>query len=367
MRVPSCRVCSVGELSAWGKQFLTALEGSNIAEVSYDLTLAQFCSSPPSPSRLSVLFIENLSDSRQAITKARRSGKRSFVIWFGRNFTKEDLSFALDNRVYTCFEGSKVDEKKVGEGMRKASLSLESAEQFDQLVHSLKALLLQAETDLGAKPLLTEIKTALGKLERCGAQNEFTTGTVVDPAAVADTKVPFHRAQDFGDALTTVHNLERTGALWVKGELPEEEGKVEFIQGKIVSAVVREVRGLKAIYRMFLWDTPRFMFTRRDPQDTVMEEHLNYSMKFICSEGDTLRRRFEKIRQELPPAELSVELEPSSLHEGTQLVLNDFLTLASVVELNKVSQIVDYNSLPDVVIYESLIHLKKNNMIRVRL
>ena len=369
MKVPTCRVLAIGELSTWGKQFLTNLETNSLAEVHYEASVQTFCSNAAPQARITVLFAENLPDSRQAIQRLRVSPRRFFLVWFGRAFTKEDLAFAIEHRVYCVFEQSRADEKKIAEAIGRIGVALEMTDQFEQMIHSLKALLLQAETDVGMLPLVNEIKTALSKLERTGLYNEFSGGAENKDGNEKDSKLPFHKAQGFGDALSTVHNLERTGVLWVRGGLPGQEGKVEFLQGKIIAAQAGDIRGgirgLKAIYRMFLWDEPRFLFTRRDPQSVTFEEQIEQSMKYICMEGEELSRRFSRIRHELPPAEIKLELEPSSLHSGTQLSSEDFSTLSSVIEFGHVGQVLNYNLQPDVNIYESLIRLKKNKLIRV--
>ena len=125
-----------------------------------------------------------------------------------------------------------------------------------------------------------------------------------------------------------------------------------------MSAHVGEVHGLKAIYRMFLWDEPRFLFNRQDSKDCQVEEQLPHAIKFIIQEGAELRKRYEALRRELPPDELRLQLEPTALHSGTALSPNEFFTLASVVEFEKIAAVVDYNPLCDVAIYESLIHLR---------
>jgi len=361
MNVASSKIVSVGEITQWGRQFLGALQTAQLAEVTFEPNFQKFCEA--AGNQFQIVFMEATPESRQQIAKLRQLGRRLYLAWFGRNFTKEDVAFALENRVFCIFENYRPDDKRVVDAIKKISTSLENTEQFEQLIRSVKGVLVQAEAEM-PRPLLAEIKTAIGKLERFGLQNEFN-GVSADLAAGPDTKLPFHRAQDFGDALSTVHNLERTGVLWVRGRLPTEEGKVEFLQGKIVAANSGEVRGVKAIYRMFLWDDPKFLFTRKDPRESTVGDSLNMSMKYLCHEGQDLKKRYEAIRRELPPLDLSLELEPSSLHAGTNLELNEFSTLASVVEFNKVHQVLDYNNLPDVYLYEALIRLRRNKIIRV--
>jgi Domain of unknown function (DUF4388) len=361
MKVPSCRVTSVGELSLWGKQFLGSLQSANLVDITYEPSFQKFASSPL-VSELQVVFLENTADSRQQILKLRQQNRRLYLIWFGRNFAKEDLFFAFDQRLFYVFENMRPDDPRLLNGMQKIVTSVDNTGALEQVLRSVKGILIQAENE-NSLPIVAEIKTALSKIERFGLQSEFSGSFGEIP--LSDVKLPFHKAQGFGDALTTVHDLERTGLLWIKGFVPGEEGRVEFLQGKILSASTGEVRGLKAIHRMFLWDELRFLFTRKDPRESNLVDHINLSMKFICNEGEQLKRRFEKVRRELPPGDLKLELDPNSLHAGVHLGLEEFSTLASVVEFNNVARVLDYNPLPDVALYESLIQLRRHNMIRV--
>jgi hypothetical protein len=362
MKVPTFRVLCLGEFTAWGRQFISALHGAHILEATYEPSVQHFIEAGNRPMP-QVIVVENVPESRQTIGKIRQLGKRAYLIWLGRSFTKEDMAFALDHRVYTTFESIRPDDKRVPEALKRLALSMGHVEQFEEISRSLKSILLQAEGEI-PKAVLSEIKSAVGKLEQFGLANEFS-GMTVEMLSKNDGKIPLAKEQGLSDALSTVHNLERTGVLWVRGSTSGEEGKVEFLQGKIVSALAGEAHGIKAIFRMFLWDAPRFLFMRRDPREANVDEPVSQSLKYICSEGEEWKSRYEKIRREIPPADLKLELEPGSLHVGTNLDMVEFSTLASVVEFGTVSQILDYNQLPDVCLYEALIQLRRHNLIRV--
>lgn len=363
MMVPCCRVISVGEVSNWASQFLSTLKASNLVEVGAEPSVDNFIRTPNSGNQIPIAFVENTPDSRRWIHSIRESNRRCFLIWYGRGFTKEDLHFALEHRVYKVFENARAEDKALETEIRKLAAAADRQRETEQILQSIKSTLLQEQSK---SPLVDEIKAAVSKLERGVTGNEFQAKPDF-VSQTAETKIPFYKEQDFGDALATVHDLERTGLLAVRGPLPGQEGRVEFLQGKIVGAVTGQVRGLKAIYRMFLWDAPKFVFNKVNPDDLEVEEHLNLSMKFIRSEGHAFRVRFNQIRRELPPGELKLELEPNALHGGVKLPPDDFETLSSVVEFGNVGRVLDYNPLPDVAIYESLIRLKRNQMIRVGL
>jgi len=361
MKAPSCRVTSAGDVSPWGKRFLTSLVKSNIIELVVEPSIQKFCDAFAS-THPQIVLIENLKDSREGIVKIKQAGKKALLLWYGQNFSKDDFAFALENRVYWIFDNLEPEDTAMTVGLQKAAGANESAKMSEHLMRSLKSVLVQAESEI-SKPLMSEIKTAVMKIERLALRNEFLSF----PAEQGNEneQLPFYQSPDIEDALSTVQMLERTGDLWVRGNAAEEEGAIEFLQGKIVSANAGESKSVKAIYRMFLWKEPKFSFNRKTPEECRIENHLNLSLKYICEQGKEMRRRFERIKSEIPPRELLLELEASSLHSESTFPVNQFSTLASVVEFGQVSQVLDVNPLPDVEILESLISLRKAKMIKV--
>lgn len=356
------RIICVGELTVAGKQFVQALQTNGLGPIAHEKS-PQVFSEATGKSQVHIVLVEANSESKHVIQELRQSGQRLYLVWFGRTFAKEDLQFAIEQRVFTVFENTRAEDKKVQESIRKLVKIVEQVEVYEKMLQSVKGILIQAEAEL-PKTLLTEMKTAIVKLERHAIDSHFL-GEVATSATVNDAKLMFHRTQTFGDSLETIQELERTGVLWVRGGLHGEEGKVEFLQGKVLAAQSGDVSGLKAIYRMFLWDEPKFLFTRRDPKEALVHEYLNSSIQHICTEGKELKARFERIRRDLPPGNLRLELEPTSIHSGTTLKAPEFSTLASIVEFGLVSHVLDFNPLPDVPIYESLISLRRTNVIRV--
>lgn len=332
-----------------------------MAEVT-TLTLDEFLDGKPATAH-PILFVENSPESRKVIDRVREKARPSYLVWFGRGFTKEDLIYAMENRVIEVFENPRPDDQSLAGRLHKVVAHVERQQEFSQVIHALKSTLLQKEQDAEDHSFVNELKTAVAKLERSGT-SDFSQRRTFQPKD-EESAIPFYKAQEFGDALATVHELERTGGLIVSGSLPEQEGTIQFLQGKIVAAQVGQVSGLKAIYRMFLWDEPKYIFTRQNPDDFEISEPITLGMKYIRAEGEAFRGRYGSIRRELPPGELKLALEPASLHPGTDLTRPEFETLSSVVELSQVGLVLDFNPLPDVTIYEALIGLKRKSMVRV--
>lgn len=363
MHSPFCRVIAVGETTPWAKQFLARLLDDNLIELAKEPSVEKFCKDYQAVLQPPIAFIENSPESRKWVDQIRSQQVRSYLVWYGRGFSKEDFAFAINSRIYAVLDNTRPDDAQTTKTLEKVTKAARLQQDYEQIIRSLKAVLIEGDVKSGAEHFVAELKTAVSKLERSNPHHEFlTSGEELEASQGA---VPFHKNQDLGDALTVIHKLERTGTLFVAGQLPDQEGAIDFLQGKIVSAMTGRCQGVKAVYRMFLWDTPRFAFSRKQPEDFQVEAVLSDSIRDISAQGEKYRQRFNQIRKELPPTDLVLALEPSALHAGVNLNREEYSTLTSVVEHGKVGQVLDYNPLPDVLIYEGLISLKRNNLIRV--
>ena len=355
------RVIVLGEITHWGHQFAQNLQNGHVFDFVFETSTDKFLESTQ-VGHPQIVMIENLAGCRSLVGKIRAAGRRVYMIWIGRSFSKEDLNFALENRIYAVFEDARSDDPKVHNGLKGALDNVNNSVQFDQILRSLKSLLVQHESDAD-KPFMNEVKTAVVKLERSSLHNEFA-GIAVGEAHRQSSSVPFHESQVFGDALLTVNELERTGILKVRGG-SQQDGSVEFLQGKLISAVTGGVRGIKALYRMFLWDDAHFVFTRRDVKSESIQTDLNGELKEICEFGDSLKARFEEVRKEIPPQSLVLAMEPKWMQISTSMTPNLFSTLGTVIEFGQVGLVLDYCPLPDVDVMENLIALKRLRAIKV--
>lgn len=361
-RPSSGRLTFLGTPSSWIKELLGSLHKTASIDTLWEPSVAQFLANPVPKNRVSVVAVEQSAQSRELIAALRKSGRSILILWFGKAFTKDELLFAIESRVHTVIENPLGNDTAFVEKIRRAFSKAESAERSEDLMHSIKSLMLQLGDGASSDTAIEELKTGLMKFEKAAVANEFLGHAA---GAGASSSIPFYKAQAFADALLSVQDLERTGVLRIKGKEPQFQGRVSFLQGRPVGAVCGEARSLKAIYRMFLWENVDFTFERQEAAEMSVEEQFPVSLREICLEGESLHARFEKIRQQVPPAQLKLQLEPSTLKPTTSLDRAMFSTLSSVVELGKVAQILDYNPLPDVVLYECLIGLKRQGVIRV--
>lgn len=354
------RLYCVGPVTAWGREFLESLSTAVPVAVGYETSTKRFLESGSTVA--AGVFVEGGPQARATIDELRDSGRPMLVVCFGRTFTKDDLAYFAERRLYAVLEAPAGEDRRAVEATRRVVSALDGVDRQEQRFHSMKRLLVDASDATDPVALLHEMRTILSKVERSALEREWLAERA--PGSGGDDKL-FHESEDFGEALTTIHDLERTGALWVRGNLPGQEGKVEFLQGKIVAAAAGQVHGMKALYRMFLWDEPRFLFHRIAAEDSIIEDRLNVSVNTLRLEGEDFRQRYQQIRRDVPPPEIKLELESSALHVGTQLSPDDFSALASVVEFGTIRHVIDYNDLPDVAIFEALIRLRRASLVRV--
>lgn len=364
MQAPLYQAYAIGDFSPWAKQVLNEWQSDNLVRLTYNPNIESFCSTAVTSEKSALVVLENSPKSRKDIVQVRGSEQNVLILWVGKSFTKEDLAFALEQRVYAILENPSLSEREVQKSLFRADGARAKRDQLRHLFQSLKSILLQTEPDEKSKSLVAEIKAAIGRIEKLSQSNEFFQ-LETRKEGNETSLLPLHKSQGLGDALLTISELERTGTLWIRGSQTDQEGKIDFIQGKITVAETGAVSQLKAIYRMFLWDGVRFLFNRKNPEDTETTEIINLEMKALVTEGEQQRARFQMIKKELPPIHLKLDIEPRSLTTSLALSPIDFSTLTQVVDFNFVSDILDYSKNWDVDLFEGLIRLRKTGVIKI--
>lgn len=365
MDTPFCEVIALGEFSPWAKQLLNEWQAEGLIRLQFENSISQFCLKPALTQKSEIVVLENTPDNQLSLSQVRSSPKKLLIIWMGKSFTKEDLSFALKNRVYGICENPSSTDKEPQQLFQKAGAHCNSLNQLSLLVQNLKGLFIQAESDIKDTALSSELKVGLSKMGKAIASTDFFNAEDKTDSQ-AGSALPLAKSQSLGDVLLTISELERTGTLWVRGAKNNQEGKIDFIQGKITSAEAGSVNQLKAIYRMFLWEGARFLFNRKNVEDCETKELVPVEMSTLVQEGEEQMRRFQRFQKEVPPLHLQLDIEPHSIQVSTELSPIDFHALVQVVEYHHLSDVLDYSPLWDVEVFEGLIRLRKAGHIRVR-
>lgn len=356
-QLSSGRFTFIGAASAWMAQFLGALAKAGPFEIQNETSVESLLAK--SKSRAEVVVLEQSSEVKPIVSALRASGRKFVIVLVGQTLTKEETLFSIEHRIHSVLEKPDPFSPHTLGTFKKAIEQSENAAHSEALLFSLKSSLLSLSGE-SAEQSAEEIRKGLLKVEKTLTTNEFLGNST---SSAGETKLPFYKSQSFADALLTIEDLGRTGTLEVKsGALV---GKVEFLQGRPTSATAGEARAMKALFRMFLWESPEFTFHHQEAAAIRVRDAFDFSTSQMCREGETLCARFEKIRAQIPPLSVRLQLDPASLTTETKLAKDEFSTLASVVELGKVAEVIDYNPLHDVVLYECLIGLRRNGVIRV--
>lgn len=353
---------SLGELSTWAESVLQAFESSTSEQIHRCADVQTLQSHAAASGGIPVVFVENGFGSQKWLRAMRDSRVRGLLLWFGKTFSKEDYAFAHQHRVYAVLEGISTADSKLQDVVARAEENAGSEVEMQHLLRTLKTAIMQRAGNDEETELLGELKTVVGKLEKCASANEFVGAT---KSQASDTRLPLHQSAALADAMLTVADLERTGTLQISSRGLEQRGSIQFLQGKVVRAESGAVHGVKAIYRMFLWPDFQFQFIREQAIDVSVDESIAVPVRDLCIHGEKLQKEFNDIRQNVPPMNIRLELEAAALNATSRLEPDLFSCLASIVEFGKISQVLDYNDLPDVNLYKALIGLRRRRLIRV--
>lgn len=151
----------------------------------------------------------------------------------------------------------------------------------------------------------------------------------------------------------------KSGVIQVEGE--EMTGSIYIEQGEIVSAVTQNVSGEKALYRVISLKEGKFRFV---PGTVDVRRTIHAPSQQAIMEG---LRHFDEILQlsaELPsPNDSVLLLQDARELSGGVGVVREVLLLAEFCP--RVEDIVDNCSYPDLVVYETLLDLKKRGLLRI--
>jgi CheY-like chemotaxis protein len=151
----------------------------------------------------------------------------------------------------------------------------------------------------------------------------------------------------------------KSGVIQVEGE--GMTGSIYIERGEIVSAVTRNTHGEKALYRLIALKEGKFRFV---PGKVDVRTTIHASSQQAILEG---LRHFDEIRHlngDLPVPDDSVVLVKNVREvSGGVGAVREVLLLAEFC--NRVEDIVNNCSYPDLVVYETLLELKKRGVLRI--
>jgi len=209
-----------------------------------------------------------------------------------------------------------------------------------QLDKRIKAIELGAD-DYLQKPLylreiVTRIKIFLEKKdkEKLGSSNKekHFTGNLEDMGII--------------DLIQSMELGQKTGIIYLfRAHLV---GKIYFYKGKIINAIVGDLIGESALYRMLGWNEGTFKMDFREIQGT--EETINISTQGLLMEGMRRLDEIERYKEQLPPFDTKLDLDnevileehPDKFPEKIETILSEFNgthTLKEVLDSLKIDDI----------------------------
>lgn len=362
MEAPLCEAMAVGEFSPWARQLFNEWQSEGIIRLSFEPSITKSMHSGSRPGETRIVILENSSQSHLALAQLRASNQPLLIILMGQKFLIEDLKWAMEHKVYGILENPNVSDKNALNLFQKAQNTLDRKHQNQLLIQSLKNLILQTEPTASDEGLIAEMKVGLSKVERLSDQNELFKSDY--PTEGETSSLPLAKSQTLADVLSIMGDLERTGTLWIKGSQANQEGKIDFIQGKVAFAETGSVTQLKAVYRMFSWESPRFLFHRK-PTIESTKPLIPLDIPHMVKEGQMQFEKYQKIKKDIPPLHLKLDFVPQTINSSTSLSPEEFHALVQVVEFHYVADILDYSDHWDVELFESLINLRRSGYINV--
>jgi len=358
-----CEAYALGDFSPWGRLLLNEWQSEGVLQLSFESNVGSFCKSAENKKEPMIVLLENGPTSQPQLMQLRACSAPLLILWMGKQFNKEDVRMGLTTRVYALLENPTAGDKRTQDIFIQAKQTLDRYLQLHHLLHSMKGLVLQSESKNTDADLIRELKVGISKLERMTHNNPWWRSEQNE--GTPESSLPVAQFQGLGDVLLTLGELERTGTLWVRGGRPGEEGKIDFIQGKMTVAEAGAVSQLKAVYRMFCWENSRFLFNRKNPEDCRSQKMIAMEIEEIVREGQQQQERTQKIKKEIPPAHIKLDLVAAKMTVSTAFTPADFYTLIQVAQFHHVSDILDYSEKWDVEILEGLIHLRKAGYIHL--
>ncbi len=175
-----------------------------------------------------------------------------------------------------------------------------------------------------------------------------------------DSEISGNLAQVFLPDLWQMLSLNsKSGIIQVEGE--GISGSIYIENGEIVSAVTQNIVGEKALFRMIPLKEGKFRFI---PGKVGVRRTIFAPSQHVVLEGMRHFDELEKLGGKKPaPSESVMVAKDARAVAGAGGAVREILLLAEFC--NHVEDIVNNCSFPDLVVYETLLHLKNRGVLRI--
>ncbi len=149
----------------------------------------------------------------------------------------------------------------------------------------------------------------------------------------------------------------------------EKERAVLVIKNRnLVSTFITPgTRGLKAFLRIARWEKGNFHFKNTISVSYPIESDLAYlGIQKLCSLAERACEWYARTRKNIPSDEIKINFNTNAVDLKTSYTFGEFDILCTIIEHDKIADILNYNSNDDIDIYDALISLRKKGAIEVQ-
>jgi len=142
-----------------------------------------------------------------------------------------------------------------------------------------------------------------------------------------------------------------------------KRGVILFYAGIITAAVAGAVDGVKALLRMMMWEGAEWRFvTNKDYRED--HDSMRLSMLQLTRVLQNAKKLHSKVEPFMPPTHTLLLVDPASFEKKDLWTIPEARVLASVAEYGVVRDVLNYCPLPDLEIYDTLVNLRRQGLIR---
>ncbi len=152
------------------------------------------------------------------------------------------------------------------------------------------------------------------------------------------------------------------GELQVQAEM--RTGTIYFSHGYIIHAVTGSVIGMKAVQRMLSWNSTRSRFIK-DHRPSKNLSNLYVNLLDFDRMFHLWRKEWLRLSSLAPSLSIKLKVNPMKYSDVSGWNYRDYSVVASIAEFRLVRDILNYCSLTDVEILDSLVSLRKRGLIEI--
>lgn len=175
-----------------------------------------------------------------------------------------------------------------------------------------------------------------------------------------DPRVSF-AGRDLENYFTSLLYSQAQGEVQVRSG--HRRALVYFSGGVINHAVSGAVSGIKALLRAVTWPEAQWSFTaKRDHNE--LHDTLKLNLLGFTRAVQEAKKVLKKVQPFIPPSGVSLSVDPAAFRKKTDWSIAESRVLASVAEYSLVRDVLNYCPLPDMEIYDTLITLRKQGLLK---